>query len=320
MLVNVRSASLEATRTESGADLLRFRIVTQYDEQKIRDAQVAAESQVATYKRRLAETDADLAAAEYSRLAGCLERAERDLAYAWKDQPSGCYFCLEGRQISTAMRMLRGKFKSTQGEVSLKDGYRHISFYVNGIRTFEDGNPGYSIAFPGNLLANAIEAAMRNLGTMRRLNVPHTVNSAECKSFTATVELTRDYCRSIESGFAPWVVWDYAEYESSYLTMRTKIAEDKADARISDRTLQEALAGLECVAGSYSDGKLGDSQPAIIHLSFDSHPRANIPASYYFWIEAGNGRRGMNGGIIAHQAHAKGDDAPLEAWSYSTHT
>jgi hypothetical protein len=358
MRINLREGSLEATLTESGATLLRFRLITAYDEQKVRDAQKEAQAAKDRAAVRLdntiyytpeefaehqailesdlgrpltsdelagVHTNVDTINAEYARLQGILDRAAAEADRLWHTQPTGRYFCLEGAQIGTAIQMCRGTLKSPCGEVGLADGYRHIRFYKDGLRIFGDSDSECSIEFPGPVMANAIDAVCDNLENLIKYGIPNSVNPAhpdgKAQSFTATVELTRDFVRDLEKGYAPWVEWAYNDYTDieGYPPMYRKISEDRQDSRVSDRTLTEALDGLARVAESYSNGKVGDGKPTLIHLSYDSRP-GDTPASYYFWIEPASGGRAMNGGVIAHQKYAKEGAERIQEWSYSTHT
>jgi hypothetical protein len=334
MRINLREGSLEATLTESGATLLRFRLVTKGDEQKVRDAQKEAQTAKERAAIHLTEYVAALAREERQDEASDLERIRLEAVSArataeadrlWHTQPTGRCFCLEGQQIDTAIQMCRGTFKSPCGEVGLADGYRHIRFYPDGIRIFGDSDSECSIEFPGPVMANAIDAVRDNLETLIKSGIPQTVNeshpSGKAQSFTTTVELTRDFVRDLEKGYAPWVEWAYNDYTGidGYPPMHRKISEDRQDSRVNDRTLTEALDGLARVAESYSNGKVGDGKPTLIHLSYDSRP-GDTPASYYFWIEPASGGRAMNGGVIAHQKYAKEGEERIQEWSYSTHT
>jgi len=327
MRINLREGSLEATLTESGATLLRFQLVTAGDEQKIRDLRTEADRAKKVAAERVAELATYTAAdpKQVARLQGILDRATAEADRLWHTQPYGRSFCLEGQQIFTAIQMCRGTFKSPCGEVGLADGYRHIRFYQDGLRIFGDSDSECSVEFPGAVLANAIEAAHENLAILIEKGIARTVNEAhpsgKSRSFSTTVELTRDFVRDLEKGYAPWVEWAYNDYTGidNYPPMYRKISEDKQDARVSDQTLTEALERLERVAESYSNGKTGDGKPVLIHLSYDSRP-GDTPASYYFWIEPASGGRAMNGGVIAHQEYAKEGTERLQKWGYSTHT
>jgi hypothetical protein len=327
MRINLREGSLEATLTESGATLLRFRLITAFDEQKVRDAQKEAQAAKDRAAERVTELATYTAAdpEQVARLQGILDRATAEAEHCWHLQPSGHYFCLEGQQIFTAIQMCRGTFKSPCGEVGLADGYRHIRFYKDGLRIFGDSDSECSIDFPGAVLANSIEAVMHNLATLSKYGIARTVNEAypsgKAQSFSADLALTREFVRDLEKGYAPWTEWAYTDYDGieGYPPMLRKISEDRQDTRVSDVTLTQELDGLTIVAESYSNGKVGDGKPVLIHLSYDSRP-GDTPASYYFWIETADGKRGMNGGIIAHQKHVKGSDERLQEWGYSTHT
>ena len=357
MRINLKEGSLEATLTESGATLLRFRLITAYDEQKVRDAQNEAQAAKDRAATRLAEfdasgySDAEIAGfkerivadigrpltddesagikksfdtIEHERLQGYLDRAAAEADRCWHLQPYGHYFCLEGRQINAAIQMLRGRFKAPNGEVGLADGYRHVRFCPDGIRIYEQSEQ-VDIYFPGKVLANAIDAVMHNLKTLSKYDIARTVNEARpigvAKSFSADLALTHEFIRNLERGYAPWVEWAYADYDGieGYPPMWRKISEDRQDARVSDATLAQALDGLERVAQSYSNGKVGDGKPVLIHLSYDSCP-GDTPASYYWWIETAEGKQGMNGGLIAHQKYVKNGEEKIEEWGYSSHT
>jgi hypothetical protein len=309
MRINLREGSLEATLTESGATLLQFRLITTYDEQKVRDAQHGAQAAKDRAATRLVEYNATLESEtatdlERVRLQGILERATAEADRLWHTQPSGHYFCLEGRQINAAVQMLRGKFKAPNGEIGLADGYRHIRFYPNGIRIYGDSEGQVDIDFPGAVLANAIEAVMNNLKTLSKYGIARTVNVAHptgtAKSFSADLALTREFVRDLEKGYAPWVEWQYTDYGDieGYPPMWRKVSEDKQDARVSDAKLADALKGLEHAAESYSNGKVGDGKPVLIHLQYDGRPREDAPASYYWWIETAEGKRGATPRIL----------------------
>jgi hypothetical protein len=252
MRINLREGSLAATLTESGATLLRFRLVTKGDEQKVRDAQKEAQTAKERAAIHLTEYVAALAREERQDEASDLERIRLEAVSArataeadrlWHTQPTGRCFCLEGQQIDTAIQMCRGTFKSPCGEVGLADGYRHIRFYPDGIRIFGDSDSECSIEFPGPVMANAIDAVRDNLETLIKSGIPQTVNeshpSGKAQSFTTTVELTRDFVRDLEKGYAPWVEWAYNDYTGidGYPPMHRKISEDRQDSRVNDRTL-----------------------------------------------------------------------------------
>lgn len=348
MRINLREGSLEATLTESGATLLRFRLITAFDEQKIWDMRAEADRAKKIATERLAEAEGPLAIedaspaldqesldilreyiaevnAKYAHLQDVLKYATAEADRLWRTQPSGRYFCLEGGQINAAILMCRGTFKSPVGEVGLADGYRHIRFYPDGVRIFGDSESECSIEFPGTIMANAIEAVMHNLATLRKHGIARTVNEShpngKAQSFSADLALTREFVWDLEKGYAPWTEWAYNDYTDidGYPPMRRKINEDKQDKRVSDQTLTEALNHLKRVAESYSNGKAGDGKPVLIHLSYDSRP-GDTPASYYFWIETADGKRVMIGGMIAHQRYAKEGEERIQEWSYSTHT
>ena len=116
-----------------------------------------------------------------------------------------------------------------------------------------------------------------------------------------TDELLRE-----EKRLAPKIKWYYAE------GVEDTVWNDRHDKR--QTRLDDCISSLEHVAQSYST--FGDI--VTINLYYDTTPTEERPTSYYFDIRDNEGRRCMNGGVIAHKRTDK--ETGEDTWEYSTHT
>lgn len=199
-------------------------------------------------------------------------------------------FYLTRAEVSHILKILRNE---AEFNPYFADGTHLMQFYRTGIREqYISGSSSetFWMEFPVTELMDDLVAIL-------------------ALSTTARVTYTYDYdvCRAWRDKYSPRYTWNFIDYSylENYPAMWTKLQEDKADTRAVN--LVRCLESLENIAKNYSDG-----ETVVINLSFDGRPTKGEPANYYFSINDADGKRIMNGGIVAHRVE--------NGWEYATHT
>lgn len=197
-------------------------------------------------------------------------------------------------------RLLEGK---EEFNPYFDDGIHHLKFHNRGLRevvaTREAEDNWYT--FP---LAELVPIIDRLVDIQRLM----PEESYRCGRGQAIWVADQNLLASWSVTYAPVVQWVYTDV--SYLDAWPGVYDRLLADMLLNPELDDCLGRLESIAGSHSDGK-----PATVTIGFDGMPQSGRPANYYFSITGQDGRRVINGGIIAHK-----DSREYSGYRYSTHT
>lgn len=181
------------------------------------------------------------------------------------------------------------------------DGIHFVKFYSNCVREVYTGNghEEFWMTFPVWEIKAGLLAAL------------------DCQEDerTTVAEYTKVICDRWSEQYGPRFRWEMHNwYGDDVPAIEEKVKADTTNPLAPGLT--DALELLERIACNHSDG-----QENVIQLSYDSRPRVDEPASYYFCVVDHEGRRIMNGGIIAHPEYeGEYGKGKIVGWKYSTHT
>jgi len=215
-------------------------------------------------------------------------------------------FYISGRgTVDSPPIALENAFDCMRGNASFNpfhdDGLYLIKFGSTGFRYhFSDGsNKDIWVTFPMELIADKIRGLMGKISLQNDWDDTSYSNDR----FTLEYEFDERELNQIRRKVAPCYTWNQEEKS------RQCLREVYTDSRVKniDR-FRDGIKHLVDMAKSYSNGI-----PVNVYLSNDHVKRESCPMSFYFCITNHEGKRIINGGIIAHK---RGDNE----FEYSMHT